>query len=204
MRSSKARRLGRYRVSCSRGPPPRPLVVPGRHWLAATVTGWSGPGLLACCRWWSPSAPGDPRLEPAHHQQTTSQIQVLQELARRWEANARPLHAGSRFPWPSLPPCRLGGSDAPGGALAQTLPPCSTWAANQNGDAFVAADGRPTSPRPVGRWDAHRRCWLHTSLFALPVRLPGGPFAEHLSAWWSHAAGACHAVLDEWDVQHAG
>ena len=63
-----------------------PVLVPGWHWLAATVTGWRGPALLACCRWWSPRAPGDPEDAPAAHQQTAGQIQLVQDLARRWGA----------------------------------------------------------------------------------------------------------------------
>ncbi len=45
VRSGKARRLGRWRPRFSSGPPPRPALVPGWHWLAATVTGWSGADL---------------------------------------------------------------------------------------------------------------------------------------------------------------
>lgn len=87
VRSGKARRLARQRAGFSGGPPPaRPVVVPGWHGLAATVTGWSGPALLACCRWWSPTAPGDPEVAPAAQQQTASPIQWVQELAQRWGA----------------------------------------------------------------------------------------------------------------------
>jgi len=86
VRSGKARRRGRWRPRFSSGPPPRPALVPGWHWLAATVTGWSGPASLACSRWWSPTAPGDPQVAPARHQQTASQIPLVQERARRWGA----------------------------------------------------------------------------------------------------------------------
>src|SRR5215831_8787288 len=90
VRSGRVRRLARPRVGFNGGPPARPVVVPGWHWLAATVMGWRGPALLACCRWWSPSAPaaGELLLEPARHQQSTSQIQLLQDLARRWGPRA--------------------------------------------------------------------------------------------------------------------
>jgi hypothetical protein len=50
VRSSKARRLARPRPGFGAGPPRPPVTVPGLHWLAATVMGWSGPALLAVCR----------------------------------------------------------------------------------------------------------------------------------------------------------
>lgn len=50
VRSSKACRLARPRPGFGAGPPRPPVTVPGLHWLAATVMGWSGPALLAVCR----------------------------------------------------------------------------------------------------------------------------------------------------------
>ncbi len=178
VRSGKVRRLGRYRIGFSGGPPPRPVIVPGWHWLAATVTGWSGPALLACCRWWSPTAPGDVLLDPARQQHAASQIQLLQDLVRRWRDQAlfvldrgfagRPfLHAALAdatrlvVRWPKR--YRLARLGQP--ATSAT----SVWRLTAGQRAWGT----------VGRWDARRRCWLQTSLFALPVRLPDGPFADY-------------------------
>jgi len=180
VRSGRVRRLARPRVGFNGGPPARPVVVPGWHWLAATVMGWRGPALLACCRWWSPSAPaaGELLLEPARHQQSTSQIQLLQDLARRWGPRAlfvldrgfagRPfLHAAvaerARFVvrWPKRYRLVRLGQPATDAATA--------WRLTAGQRAWGTC----------GRWDVRRRCWLQTSFFALPVRLPDGPFADH-------------------------
>lgn len=178
VRSGKARRLARHRSGFSGGPPARPVVVPGWHWLAATVSGWSGPALLACCRWWSPTAPGDPLLEPARQQQTASQIQLLHELARRWGTHA--LFVLDRG---------FAGRPFLHAALAETVRLVVRWPKRyrlvrlgQPATGAMSAWRLTAGQRAwgtVGRWDARRHCWLQTSLFALPVRLPDGPFADY-------------------------
>ncbi len=181
VRSGKARRLARHRVGFSGGPPPRPVVVPGWHWLAATVTGWSGPALLACCRWWSPTAPGDPLVESARHQQTASQIHLLQDLARRWGVHA--LFVLDRG---------FAGRPFLQAALAEAARLVVRWPKRYRLYRLVRL-GQPAKSATqawrltagqrawgtVGRWDARRRCWVQTSGLALPVRLPDGPFAEY-------------------------
>lgn len=179
VRSGKARRLARHRAGFSGGPPPaRPVVVPGWHWLAATVTGWSGPALLACCRWWSSTAPGDPEVTPAAHQQTASQIQVVQGLAQRW--GARVLFVLD---------CGCAGRPFFHAALAEHARLVARWPkryrlvrlgqpAKQATTAWRLTAGQ-RAWGTFGRWDRRRRCWLQTSLVALPVRLPNGPFADY-------------------------
>ncbi len=179
VRSGKARRLARHRAGFSASPPPtRPVVVPGWHWLAATVTGWSGPALLACCRWWSPTAPGDPEADPARHQQAASQIQLVQELAQRW--GARVLFVLDRG---------FAGRPFLHAALAESARLVVRWPKRYR----LVRLGQPAKHATTawrltagqrawgtfGRWDSRRRCWLQTSLVALPVRLPDGPFADY-------------------------
>ncbi len=185
VRSAKARRLARHRAGFSSGPPAtRPVVVPGWHWLAATVTGWSGPALLACCRWWSPtaptapSAPGASEAAPARQQQTASQSQLVQQLARRW--GPRVLFVLDRG---------FAGRPFLHAALAESARLVVRWpkryrlvrlgqpAKNATTAWRLTAGQRAWGT--FGRWDRRRRCWLQTSLFAVPVRLPDGPFADY-------------------------
>jgi hypothetical protein len=79
VRSSKARRLARPRPGFGAGPPRPAVTVPGVHWLAATVMGWSGPALLAVCRWWSPRSSS-----PQPQRQRESELALLRELGARW------------------------------------------------------------------------------------------------------------------------
>jgi hypothetical protein len=71
------------------------MTVPGIHWLAASITGLSGATLLACCWWWSPTAPTDPgSVAVAPHEQqgqgqTTTAGQVVRDLVARWGRQGR-------------------------------------------------------------------------------------------------------------------
>ena len=121
VRSSKARRLARPRPGFGAGPPRPPVTVPGVHWLAATVMGWSGPAHLSICRWWSPR-----RSSPSPQRQRESEGQLLRELVARW-GTPRPLCLGSRLCRPSLPRAGLGRWRALCGALAQAHLLSSAW-----------------------------------------------------------------------------
>jgi hypothetical protein len=166
VRSSKARRLARPRPGFGAGPPRPPITVPGLHWLAATVMGWSGPALLAVCRWWSPR-PSSP--QPQRQRETEAQL--LHDLVARWGRRVlfvwdrgfagRPflevaLAAGARFVvrWPKRNYLCL-----PDGV------PTNAWRLTMGKRAW--GEGQ--------RWDARRRCWLAVRFVAVPVRLPGHP-----------------------------
>lgn len=166
VRSSKARRLARPRPGFGAGPPRPPVTVPGVHWLAATVMGWSGPALLAACRWWSPR-PSSPQPQ----RQRESEHALLRDLLARWGRRvvfvwdrgfagqpflAVALAAGARFVvrWPKRTYLC-----SPGGA------PTNAWRLTAGKRAWGAAQ----------RWDARRRCWLAVRFLAVPVRLPDNP-----------------------------
>lgn len=166
VRSSKARRLARPRPGFGAGPPRPPITVPGLHWLAATVMGWSGPALLAACRWWSPR-PSSPRPE----RQRECEGRLLRDLFARWGRRVlfvwdrgfagRPfldvaLAVGARFVvrWPKR------NALCPPGGL-----PTNAWRLTAGKRAWGEAR----------LWDARRRCWLVVRFLAVPVRLPDNP-----------------------------
>ncbi len=166
VRSSKARRLARPRPDFGAGPPRSPVTVPGLHWLAATVMGWSGPALLAVCRWWSPSLSS-----PSPQRQRESEVQLLREVVARWGRRVlfvwdrgfagRPflevaLAEGARFVvrWPKRNYLR-----SPGDL------PTNAWRLTAGKRAWGEAR----------LWDARRRCWLVVRFLAVPVRLPDNP-----------------------------
>lgn len=164
VRASKARRLARPRPGFGAGPPRPPVTVPGLHRLAATVMGWSGPALLAVCRWWSPR-PSSPQPQ----RQRESEGQLVRELVARWGRRilfvwdrgfaGRPFlemarASGARFVvrWPKRNfLCSPGGS------------PTNAWRLTAGKRAWGEAR----------LWDARRRCWLVVRFLAVPVRLPG-------------------------------
>lgn len=163
VRSSKARRLARPRPGVGAGPPRPPVTVPGVHWLAATVMGWSGPPLLAVCRWWSPRPSS-----PSPQRQRESAVHLLRDLVARWGRRVlfvwdrgfagRPflevaLAEGARFVvrWPKR------NYLCPPGGL-----PTNAW--------HLTAGKRAWGEARL--WDARRRCWLGVRFLAVPVRLP--------------------------------
>jgi hypothetical protein len=84
VRSSKASHLARPRPGYGAGSPPTRLItVPGLHWLAVAVTGWSGAALLTCCRWQSPTAPETVAQKPTRHDQPAIETQLLRDLCVR-------------------------------------------------------------------------------------------------------------------------
>jgi hypothetical protein len=164
VRSSKARRLARPRPGFGAGPPRPPVTVPGLHWLAATVMGWSGPALLAVCRWWSPRPSS-----PSPERQRESEVHLLRDLVARWGRRVlfvwdrgfagRPflevaLAEGARFVvrWPTR-----NYLCSPGGL------PTNAWRLTAGKRAWGEAR----------LWDARRRCWLVVRFLAVPARLPG-------------------------------
>lgn len=166
VRSSKARRLARPRPGFGAGSPRPPITVPGVHWLAATVMGWSGPAYLAVCRWWSPR-PSSPQPQ----RQRESEQALLRDLVARWGRRVvfvwdrgfagRPflevaLVEGARFVvrWPKRQYlCSPGGS------------PTNAWRLTAGKRAWGEAR----------LWDVRRRCWLVVRFLGVPVRLPGNP-----------------------------
>jgi hypothetical protein len=166
VRSSKARRLARPRPGFGAGSPRPPVTVPGVHWLAATVMGWSGPALLAVCRWWSPRPSS-----PSPQRQREGEVHLLRDLVARWGRRVlfvwdrgfagRPflevaLAEGARFVvrWP-----KRNYLCSPGGL------PTNAWRLTAGKRAWGEAQ----------LWDARRRCWLAVRFLAVPVRLPGNP-----------------------------
>ncbi len=194
VRSSKSRRLARPRRGFGGGPPPaRPITVPGIHWLAATLTGLSGATLLACCRWWSPTAPpttappttapgvADAELHGQHAQgQTATEGQLVRDLMRRWGRQVlfvadrgfarRPFldqvlarHARCVIRWPKR--ARL---------VLRTEPALPAWTAT-NAWRLTAGPRKPWGHETI--WDPKRRERLTVACFAVPVWLPDGPGA---------------------------
>lgn len=166
VRSSKARRLARPRPGFGAGPPRPPVTVPGLHWLAATVMGWSGPALLAVCRWWSPRPSS-----PSPQRQRESEVQLLRDLFARWGRRVRFVWDRGFAGWPFLEVALAGGARfvvrwpkrnylcSPGGL------PTNAWRLTAGKRAWG-----------VGRlWDARRRWWLVGRFLAVPVRLPDTP-----------------------------
>ncbi len=153
-----------------------PLVGRDRH--AGLTTQGNAP-LLACCRWWSPPAPGDPETPPAGHEQAATETQLVLDLVRRWGARVlvvadrgfarRPLldvlldrHARFVIRWPKRY------------RLVLRTPPALPARTATNAWRLMA--GR----KPWGHetiWDAKRRERLTVAFFAVPVWLPDGPGA---------------------------
>lgn len=181
VRSSKARRLARPRHGFGGGPPPaRPITVPGIHWLAATVTGLSGATLLACCRWWSPTAPGEPDSEPNGHGQVATERQLVRDLLLRWghqvlfvadrgfarrsfQDDVLGRHVRCVIRWPKR-----------AHLLLRTEPALPAWTAT-NAWRLTAGPRKPWGHETI--WDPRRRESLTVAFFAVPVWLPDGPGA---------------------------
>jgi hypothetical protein len=166
VRSSKARRLARPRPGFGAGPSRSPVTVPGLHWLAATVMGWSGPALLAVCRWWSPRPSS-----PTPQGQRESEVALLRELVARW--GRRVLFVWDRG---------FAGRPFLEVALAEGARFVVRWPKR---NYLAPPDGEPTNAwrltmgkRSWGSarlWDARRRCWLAVRYFAVSVRLLDHP-----------------------------
>jgi hypothetical protein len=163
VRSSKARRLARPRPGFGAGPPRPPITVPGLHWLAATVMGWSGPALLAACRWWSPR-PSSPQPQ----RQRESEQQLLKDLVARWGRRVLFVWDRGFAGWPFLEVALAAG------ARFVVRWPKRQYLCPPNGEPTNA--WRLTAGRrawgAARRWDARRRCWLAIRFLAVPVRLP--------------------------------
>lgn len=182
VRSSQARRLARRRPGFGAGPPPtRPITVPGLHWLAATVIAHPGSALLACCRWWSPAAPGarPDADEATGYAQGATEAQLVRDLFARWGRQvllvadrgfARRafldllLDAHARFVirWPKRYRLVLRTTPA---LPARTA--INAWR--------LTAGKKPGGHETV--WDARTRTWLTVAFFAVPVWLTEGPGA---------------------------
>lgn len=196
VRSSKAGRLTRYKRGYS-PPPPRPIFVPGMHWLGLLLVGPSGPPRVAAMRWWTT------RGERASEKRTEEGI-LLAWCARRWGGRVLQLwdrgFAGSRWL---------------GTALDQGVRFVVRWPTR-----YHLVDEQETRPawhlvrgtrswKHRLLWDGRRRCWRTTGVLATMVWLPARPEplwlvvarrGEGQSPWYLLTTEPIETVEDAWSV----
>ncbi len=204
VRSSKAGRLTRYKRGYS--PPPRPIFVPGMHWLGLLLIGPSGPPTVAAMRWWSTQGAhaSDKRTQEAHASDKRTQEGILlQWCAQQW--GGRVLHLWDRG---------FAGSRWLGAALDQGLRFVVRWPTRYH---LVDELARPAWQIVRGKrswdhrllWDGRRRCWRKTGVLATMVWHPARPEPLWLvvarrrdgqSPWYLLTTEPIETVDDAWAV----
>jgi len=200
VRSSKARRLLRIKPGYYM-PPRGPAFVPGWNWLQVLVAGPRGPATLAHLRWWTTrgAAASDKR---------TEEVQVLAEVARRWDRQVVHLwdqgFAGA--PWVSQ-------------AVQAHVRFILRWKKNyqlatatgQLQKAWECARGKRSLDHRLV-YDSRRRCERQTGVLFLPVRLPELPDplylvvarpGQHYSPWYLLTNEPIRDLADAWRVVFA-
>lgn len=195
VRSSKAGRLTRYKRGYS-PPPPRPIFVPGLHWLSLLLVGPSGPPTVAAMRWWST------RGAQARDKRTEEGV-LLQWCAQQW--GGRVLHLWDRG---------FAGSRWLGAALDAGVRFVVRWPTRYH---LVDEQARPAWQIVRGKrswdhrllWDGRRHCWRKTGVLATMVWLPAQPEplwlvvarrGEGQSPWYLLTTEPIETTDDAWAV----
>lgn len=171
-------------LRASGGPPPkRPVMVPGFHWVAAVVTGFTGSLTLARLHWYSPNAP-----DQEAQKQREAEASVILPLIRRWGRKVICLLDRG-----------FDGYNFLGELLAASARLIVRWRRDfeligPTGEQQRASQltRRVRSQWKVEVYDARRKQWLKLGLAAIPVRLPGCAVALWLvvarrkgkGSWW--------------------
>lgn len=166
VRSSKAKRLTHYKKGFY-SPPPKPIFVPGLHWLGLLLVGrqqQQGSPLLAAMRWWSSHG--------SHASfKRDEEARLLLDCVRQWGRQV--LHVFDQGFASSL---------WLGLLLGIKLRFVLRWrkdyqlldAAGQRRKTWHIARGKRGSAHRL-LWDSRRARWVQASVLVLPVRHPDHP-----------------------------
>lgn len=161
VRSSVAARLKRIKPGYFNPPGGRPIFVPGMNWAMVMITGRQTAPAVAAVRWWSTRGKGK-------SDKRTEETALLRICFRRW--GRRVLHVWDRgfagLPWLKL-------------ALGYQLRFVLRWPKKYT---LRLADGDPVNAWKLSRgkrswehrqiWDARRRCYRKTGIYAVQVFHP--------------------------------